>query len=332
MAKKEEVKQKPVAAPIVQSSPKYLIDKMADIYMMPKAEFWKAVKSLLPKEASESDAYGFLITCQQYSLNPFTGQIFCISTKAGYKPVVSVDGWSRIVNNQPAFDGFSFQDNLDDASNLISITCKINRKDRSTPTEATEYLAECKRDTDPWKKWPRRMLRHKAFIQAARYAFGLSGIYDVDEADRIREGEIVADYTVVDAATEEKKSSLKKRLKAATKEPPPVEEKIEPEAEITKEEPLPEKELEKVEEQLAEEEKAEPPKNYPAKQEMLDKIWEIVTTRAFMKSMGCTTADEMLSDLEVAPTFKELKGWKESKIQEAYDTIMAAAKSMELEI
>jgi hypothetical protein len=27
----------------------------------------------------------------------------------------------------------------------------------------------------------RRMLRHKSYIQAARYAFGLSGIYDEDE-------------------------------------------------------------------------------------------------------------------------------------------------------
>jgi hypothetical protein len=30
-----------------------------------------------------------------------------------------------------------------------------------------------------------RMLRHKALIQAARLAFGFSGIYDQDEAERI---------------------------------------------------------------------------------------------------------------------------------------------------
>ncbi len=30
-----------------------------------------------------------------------------------------------------------------------------------------------------------RMLRHKALIQAARYAFGFSGVMDEDEADRI---------------------------------------------------------------------------------------------------------------------------------------------------
>jgi hypothetical protein len=30
------------------------------------------------------------------------------------------------------------------------------------------------------------MLRHKAFVQAARYAFGFAGIVDPDEADRVR--------------------------------------------------------------------------------------------------------------------------------------------------
>ncbi|OPB31163.1 hypothetical protein [Bartonella sp. AR 15-3] len=32
------------------------------------------------------------------------------------------------------------------------------------------------------------MLRHKAVIQCARYAFGFSGIYDEDEAERINQG------------------------------------------------------------------------------------------------------------------------------------------------
>jgi hypothetical protein len=62
----------------------------------------------------------------------------------------------------------------------------VHRKDRSHPIEVTEYLAECRQGTEPWKKWPARMLRHKAAIQAIRYAFGFSGIVDPDEADRMR--------------------------------------------------------------------------------------------------------------------------------------------------
>ena len=35
-----------------------------------------------------------------------------------------------------------------------------------------------------WQKWPRRMLRHKALIQAARVAFGFAGLSDEDEFER----------------------------------------------------------------------------------------------------------------------------------------------------
>jgi hypothetical protein len=46
-------------------------------------------------------------------------------------------------------------------------------------------MAECLRNTEPWQSHPQRMLRHKAFIQGARMAFGFSGIYDEDEARQI---------------------------------------------------------------------------------------------------------------------------------------------------
>jgi hypothetical protein len=46
-------------------------------------------------------------------------------------------------------------------------------------------MSECRRSTDVWKQWPARMLRHKATIQAARYAFGFAGIMEQDEAERM---------------------------------------------------------------------------------------------------------------------------------------------------
>ena len=80
-------------------------------------------------------------------------------------PVVGVDGWSRIINDNAQFDGMDFKQ--DDES----CTCTIYRKDRSHPIVVTEYMTECKRDVAPWKSHPRRMLRHKAMIQCARLAF-----------------------------------------------------------------------------------------------------------------------------------------------------------------
>jgi len=47
------------------------------------------------------------------------------------------------------------------------------------------------------------MLRHKATIQAARYAFGFSGIVDQDEAERIAGGNTVPPHTNASAGEEQ---------------------------------------------------------------------------------------------------------------------------------
>lgn len=127
----------------------------------------------------------FLMVAKEYKLNPITKEIYAFPAKGGgVQPIVSIDGWLKIINSHPDFDGMEFRDTLDDSGALRAVTCRIYRKDRTHPVEMTEYMDECKRNTDPWRQWPNRMLRHKATIQAARYAFGFSGIADPDEAER----------------------------------------------------------------------------------------------------------------------------------------------------
>lgn len=134
--------------------------------------------------ATDAQFNVLMIVANQYGLNPFTKEIYAFPDKNnGITPVVGVDGWARIINSHPQFDGMEF------TSDTESCTCKIYRKDRNHPTTVTEYLEECKRNTQPWNSHPRRMLRHKAMIQAARLAFGFGGIYDEDEADRIETAE-----------------------------------------------------------------------------------------------------------------------------------------------
>ena len=132
------------------------------------------------KGANDVQLVSLLIVANQYKLNPFTKEIYAFPAKGGgITPVVGIDGWARIINDNPVCDGIQFEQ--DDES----CTCKIYRKDRSHPTVVTEYLSECQGTSEPWKKYPKRMLRHKALIQCARVAFGFSGIYDEDEARRI---------------------------------------------------------------------------------------------------------------------------------------------------
>lgn len=148
-------------------------------------------------DATDAQFNALMIVSTQYGLNPFTREIYAFPDKNnGITPVVGVDGWARIINSHPQFDGMEF------TSDAESCTCKIYRKDRNHPTIVTEYLEECRRDTKPWNSHPRRMLRHKAMIQAARLAFGFGGIYDEDEAQRIQTTETPETPKEVKAAPE----------------------------------------------------------------------------------------------------------------------------------
>ena len=135
---------------------------------------------------TDAQMTALLIVANNYGLNPWTKEIYAFPDRNnGIVPVVGVDGWSRIINSHPQFDGMDFQQ--DDES----CTCIVYRKDRNHPIKVTEYMAECRRDgVGPWKSHPRRMLRHKAMIQCARLAFGYSGIFDQDEAERIVENKL----------------------------------------------------------------------------------------------------------------------------------------------
>lgn len=136
---------------------------------------------------SNEQMMALLVVADQYGLNPWTKEIYAFPGQGGaIIPVVGVDGWSRIINSNPAFDGMDFEEGPLDSKQIPTwIECSMHRKDRGHPIKTKEYFAEVFRDVGPWKSHPRRMLRHKAMIQCARLAFGFAGIFDQDEAERI---------------------------------------------------------------------------------------------------------------------------------------------------
>ncbi|WP_375630854.1 MULTISPECIES: recombinase RecT, partial [unclassified Bartonella] len=108
----------------------------------------------------------FLFVANTYGLNPLTKEIYALPKKGGgIIPVVSIDGWIKIIKSNPDFDGMTFQDQINEDGNIIAIKCAIRLKGIKDPIEVTEYRKECEQDhSDPWKKYPARMLRHKATI------------------------------------------------------------------------------------------------------------------------------------------------------------------------
>lgn len=138
---------------------------------------------------TQVDLERLLLTAKQHSLNPLNREIFMLDSGYEATPliVVGVDGWSKIMNSHPQFAGMQFQESAESSGGIpIWMECEIYRKDRVVPLKVREYFEEARSDHMAWITHPRRMLRHKCMVQCARIAFSLIGIYDTDEALRIK--------------------------------------------------------------------------------------------------------------------------------------------------
>lgn len=90
-----------------------------------------------------------------------------------WQAYITVEGYSKILNCHPAFDGITFSGSAENTNGIpIWMECTIYRKDRSCPTIVREYFEEVKSDQAIWQKMPRRMLRHRVMAQCARLAVG----------------------------------------------------------------------------------------------------------------------------------------------------------------
>lgn len=197
------------------SDNKSLVTRIASRFGVDTRKFYETLKATAFKQRdgsapTDEQMMTLLIVAEQYGLNPFTREIYAFPDKQnGIIPVVGVDGWSRIINEHPQYDGveFVYSDKMVRMQGAKVecpewIECVIYRKDRSRPIRIKEFIDEVYREPfqgqgrngaytvdGPWQTHTKRQLRHKSLIQCSRVAFGFSGIYDQDEAERIREME-----------------------------------------------------------------------------------------------------------------------------------------------
>lgn len=199
-----------VQAQTGSSNKRKLVAKIAEKFGVDPNAFWDTLKATAFKQRNgdaptNEQMMALLVVADQYDLNPFTKEIYAFPDQNGSSiiPIVGIDGWSRIINNHPQFDGMEFNESpetvtLDGLDKPIFewIECVMYRKDRSRPTVIREYLDEIYKPPfkkqgsnyvvrGPWQTHTRRFARHKVIIQTARIALGYTGIYDQDEADNI---------------------------------------------------------------------------------------------------------------------------------------------------
>lgn len=158
---------------------------MASKFQVEPSKLLATLKDTAFKGATDSQMLALCVVANEYNLNPFTKEIYAFPDKqgGGIVPVIGADGWYSLANSHAQFDGCDFEE-VEKDGEIASITCRIYRKDRSHPVQVTEHLSECKRNTPPWNNQPRRMLRHRAFIQCARIAFGITA-KDPEDAERM---------------------------------------------------------------------------------------------------------------------------------------------------
>jgi phage recombination protein Bet len=197
------------------SQKRKLVAKMAEKFGVDANAFWETLKATAFKQRNgdaptNEQMMALMVVADQYDLNPFTKEIYAFPDQnGGIIPVVGIDGWSRIINSHPNYDGmeFRFSENKITPNGLDKpifewIECVMYRNDRTRPTVIREYLDEIYKEPikkqgsqgvyfikTPWQTHTRRFARHKVIIQTARIALGYTGIYDQDEADNILENQ-----------------------------------------------------------------------------------------------------------------------------------------------
>lgn len=227
-----------------QSSSQTLMGRFGERFGVDPLKLFETLKQVAFRQKnggaiSNEQMMALLIVAEQYNLNPFLKEIYAYPDKNnGIVPVV---GWVRIVNAHPEYDGFEVVYSPDkvraagvqhDVHEWIEVA--MFRKDRTRPTRVREFMDECYRApfvtrdgfnvAGPWQTHPKRLLRHKAYIQSARLAFGFTGIYDQDEAERIIDADsntVGASVKVVTPEGESVKTSTSEQAMGATGNAPP---------------------------------------------------------------------------------------------------------------
>ncbi len=150
------------------------------------------------RPATDAEFITFIAVANAYNLNPLTKEIYAFPDKSGgIVPIVSTDGWTKLITKHPMYKNhtYIYSEDVDTPKGGKEcpewIEIHIKKQDNEVIV-IREYLDECFRDlsyTNPWQTHTKRMMRHKTKIQGGREAFGLVGIYDRDEAEKIIEAE-----------------------------------------------------------------------------------------------------------------------------------------------
>lgn len=178
-----------IAARAAEQKPRNALEAMAArLQVSPAGLKDTLVKTVFSACKSEAEFIALTIVANAYDLNPLTKEIYAFPKKGGgIMPMISYDGWIKIMNSHPQTDGFEFNHTLNEKGDAIAVEGVFYRKDRSRPTKKMVYLKEFKRNTEPWNNSPNHMLDVRCLCHTVRLALGINagveGDADIDVID-----------------------------------------------------------------------------------------------------------------------------------------------------
>lgn len=150
----------------------------------------------------------------KYQLDPLSDEISLLQGQDGnYLPFITIDGWSKLINNHPQYSGMSLRDSSELINNIPTwMECTIYRNDRVLPIVIKEYFEEVKTDHPSWQQMPRRMLRHRVIQQCARLALGISANEGISKSDLMKQTNNPEQESSIKIQPKKRMDQLKEKL------------------------------------------------------------------------------------------------------------------------
>jgi phage recombination protein Bet len=193
-----------------------------------QAEVIATIKATVCKGASDAQLRMFLEVCKETGLSPWLKEIYFVAEKSII--MASRDGYLRVANEHPMFDGMRTHVERDEKNVPIKATCSVWRKDRSHAITCEAYYSEYKKSGPVWSQYPSAMISKVAEVLALKRSFAINGVVTEEElstepmrkgpqvaavmAEQIPEPHEEVSYEEI-PLPEEERSELEEQLKAS---------------------------------------------------------------------------------------------------------------------
>lgn len=141
-------------------------------------EMLRTLRETVCKGATESQFKMFIEICVGTKLNPFLKEIWFVPNVG---VIAGRDGYLRIANEHPQFDGMETLVERDAKNLPIKATCRVWRKDRNHPITCEAYFNEYRKSGNVWSTYPSAMIMKVAEIMALKRSFSINGVVTEEE-------------------------------------------------------------------------------------------------------------------------------------------------------